>query len=227
MSGYVPNHRPSCQTTMYPTTCHDCGERVFFFSCSCGSAVFFQDRGIPWPIHRCPRRRYDELREGGMSAEQARYTVLMEQRRRSRSVPRKVIEYMDRDAKVAAARRVSAKKTIYAEVCPEEEMDFVGRVMVIERNINMPKQFKLAPNRVAQRLLGKLGRDRWHRIGVRGEAEPDQSIVAEVSAFIRGTDLSKTGIQVGRKVLVAVVPYTPPGQKAVWIVTETTLLPGS
>ena len=226
MSGYVPNHRPSCQTTMYPTTCR-CGMRVFFFSCSCGSAVFFEAPGIPWPIHLCSQRRYDQHRESGMSAEQARYTVAMEQRRQGRTVPERVMESMDRDVKMEAARRVSAKKTIYAEVRPEEEMDFIGSVMTIERNINMPRQFKLQPNRIAQRLLGRLGKGRWHRIGVRGEAEPEQSIVPQVSAFMRGSDLSRTGIHEGQKVLLAVAPYTPPGQLAVWVVTEATSLAGS
>ena len=51
MSG-VPTHGPWCATTAWPTNCPQCGLRVFFFRCTCGSAVFFEQLGHPWPTHR-------------------------------------------------------------------------------------------------------------------------------------------------------------------------------
>lgn len=42
-----------CGSRTYPTTCRECGASVFFFSCDCGSAVFFDDLGWPWPEHFC------------------------------------------------------------------------------------------------------------------------------------------------------------------------------
>ena len=72
MSGYVPRHHPSCQTRTYPTNCHACGKRVFFFFCSCQSAVFLRIAvrslaGAPLcraSIPRTPRARPIGLREG-------------------------------------------------------------------------------------------------------------------------------------------------------------------
>src|SRR5690606_17686842 len=40
-------------TWRLPTKCPHCKEPVFFFSCDCGSKVFFDDLGDPWPIHDC------------------------------------------------------------------------------------------------------------------------------------------------------------------------------
>ncbi len=42
-----------CNSSTYPTRCKYCGGQVFYFSCDCGSKVFFDDLGPPWPEHRC------------------------------------------------------------------------------------------------------------------------------------------------------------------------------
>ena len=49
-------HGPSCNTITFPTRCSLCSTRVFYFSCDCGSKVFFEALGHPWPIHDCLRR---------------------------------------------------------------------------------------------------------------------------------------------------------------------------
>ena len=46
-------HGPSCNTITFPTRCRLCSTRVFYFSCDCGSKVFFEELGYPWPIHDC------------------------------------------------------------------------------------------------------------------------------------------------------------------------------
>ena len=48
----VPTHGPDCETRTWPTGCPTCGQQVFYFSCTCGSGVFFDALGPPWPIHR-------------------------------------------------------------------------------------------------------------------------------------------------------------------------------
>lgn len=48
MSGYVPTHGPDCETRTYKTRCSQCRKHVFFFACSCQSAVFFDSLGHPW-----------------------------------------------------------------------------------------------------------------------------------------------------------------------------------
>ena len=42
-----------CKTHTFPTKCRFCGSDVFFFSCDCGSKVFFDELGSPWPVHNC------------------------------------------------------------------------------------------------------------------------------------------------------------------------------
>ena len=225
MTGYVPQHHPSCRTRTYPTKCPACQMRVFFFSCSCHSAVFFESLGVPWPIHACSAV-YEQLRGRGLSAVDAGLTVYTEHLRRGRTVPARVAEAMEVDAKVEAARRAGAKKTIYRDVLPEENRDFVGTVMSLDRNINVPRHFGLPSNPMASGLLGRLGRGRWHLIRVRdGEAAAEQPIVAELSALLSARDAAKEGLREGRKLLVSVEPWAPPGRDPVWVVSEVTARP--
>lgn len=226
MTGYVPNHHPSCQTRTYPTRCRLCGNRVFFFSCSCQSAVFFDPPlGPSWNKHVCedPADRYDDLRKRGHSARDAQFTVLVEHRRAGRAVPRQLVEFMERAVKAETARRASPKKTLYQEVLPEEELEFAGEVMVIERNVRMTKYFGLASTRIARQLLGRLGRGSWHRIRVRGEMTDGQEIVPETYAFLSARQVAALGLREGQRILVSLTPYRLPGQDPVWIVTETTV----
>ena len=46
-------HGPRCNARTYPTTCRRCRSRVFYFSCDCGSLVFFDNLGPRWSGHNC------------------------------------------------------------------------------------------------------------------------------------------------------------------------------
>ncbi|KIC56986.1 hypothetical protein RM53_10335 [Brevundimonas nasdae] len=53
--GFVPTYASSCSTLTFPTKCKKCTAPTFFFSCSCGSAVLFDELGGYWPVHDCER----------------------------------------------------------------------------------------------------------------------------------------------------------------------------
>ena len=46
-------HGPWCSSRTFPTNCPTCRAKVYFFSCDCGSRVFFDDLGGSWPRHDC------------------------------------------------------------------------------------------------------------------------------------------------------------------------------
>ena|SRR6266404_1078906 len=49
-----PTHPRSCVTlTCHPQKCSKCEERVFYFSCTCGSKVFFDTLFPDWWQHEC------------------------------------------------------------------------------------------------------------------------------------------------------------------------------
>jgi len=48
----VPSHSSDCVTKIFPSKCPYCGKRVLFFSCSCGSKVYFEEGICPFKDHR-------------------------------------------------------------------------------------------------------------------------------------------------------------------------------
>lgn len=56
----IPHHKPGCITKAYKTRCPKCSADVFYFSCNCGTKVFFDELGYPWDIHNCKKGRSEE-----------------------------------------------------------------------------------------------------------------------------------------------------------------------
>ncbi len=46
-------HGYLCGASTRPGQCPSCGGSIFYFSCDCGSKVFFDDLGGDWPRHNC------------------------------------------------------------------------------------------------------------------------------------------------------------------------------
>ena len=46
-------HGPWCGSRTFPTNCPTCHADVYYFSCDCGSRVFFEELGGSWPPHDC------------------------------------------------------------------------------------------------------------------------------------------------------------------------------
>jgi hypothetical protein len=47
------SHGYWCNARTIPLKCKFCGASVFYFFCDCGSKVFFDELGEPWPLHFC------------------------------------------------------------------------------------------------------------------------------------------------------------------------------
>lgn len=89
----VPTHHASCTTRAWPATCPDCTARVFYFSCSCGSKVFFDALGHPWPQHqdRCLAHGVRLLRDAdGLSLDQVTSRIEERARASGQAVPKHV-----------------------------------------------------------------------------------------------------------------------------------------
>ena len=46
-------HGKHCNAVTWLTACPGCKKKIFFFHCDCGSKVFFDELGPPWPRHDC------------------------------------------------------------------------------------------------------------------------------------------------------------------------------
>lgn len=220
----VPTHGPWCSTRLYQTRCWDCRETVYFFSCTCGSRVLFDDPEPPWSDHLCWVNEVRERTKGGSSQSDARYEVLLRLRRAGRKIPDALRNEWDTHTKIEASLKRSAKRTFYRNVRPDAPRDFPGIVMSIERNINMLKLFEMPKNDLARGLLGKLGKYRWHRLHLREHGADELGIVAEMRVLMAASEVDRLGVRPGRRVLVSVKPSAPPHKIPVWKVTEATVI---
>lgn len=50
------SHGNACGGKAYPSTCGGCKRPIFYFHCSHGSKVFFDELGGGWPQHACQAR---------------------------------------------------------------------------------------------------------------------------------------------------------------------------
>lgn len=74
-------HGTWCGARTYPTRCRTCGAQVFYFSCECGSKVFFDSLGGSWPVHDCVQNILDQV-EISIQQEYARRLARQLNRRR-------------------------------------------------------------------------------------------------------------------------------------------------
>ena len=201
----VPTHGPWCETTAWPTNCPQCGVRVFFFRCTCGSAVFFDRLGHPWPIHhhgdsasgggnavnsppkwaRNTMRLVDE--DGSLVAkvEELGFSVIRPRRssdRRPASVSRR-----------RARRRTQVDPIVPVGPGDGEELKVTGLLREIDRGLNPMKSFGYSddgPMAVAmvRAMMGNRWANGFGRITVhapRPETEQMESYTAWVpSRFI-------------------------------------------
>jgi hypothetical protein len=70
-----------CAARTFPMHCRSCRADVFYFSCNCGSKVFFDDLGGDWPLHDCTDHIVKQVRV----AIEAKYADRVAHRRKPKS----------------------------------------------------------------------------------------------------------------------------------------------
>lgn len=96
----VPTHDITCISKAFQTRCPSCGETVWFFSCSCGSKIYFDQLGYPWEPHEC--REFRLKREVSLiqnaerlSSDEIYQMIMAHERRTGVEVDDKVLEMIE------------------------------------------------------------------------------------------------------------------------------------
>jgi hypothetical protein len=164
----VPTHQSECSTKIFVTKCPDCNSEVYFFSCSCGSKVFFEDVGYPWPIHYCKKRELREIIEILKDIE--RYTddeiaevIINYEKAYDVEVPKAIMEIIE----FHIGKRKYPFKVEKIEI-DESIHDLDGKIMEYRKEVNLYKKFgynKSSP--FTKGLLGDLSSDEYGEITIR------------------------------------------------------------
>ena len=209
----VPSHRPSCRTMTWRTNCPDCHRRVWFFACTCGSRVFFDALGEPWPLHMdsCPIYHVRTMIHSGTDVRDIRRLLDSEARSRGLPIPPELDEYLSGYG--------APGKIYFEEQFPSNEpCEIEGRVHEINR-INFFKRFELNDNQIFRRLLGDLVSEPYSEVIVR-EAPAQQNVRIRKRWTFVAPSSQVEGLRTGMTVYAMLEGRTVIEDLAIWVGRE-------
>lgn len=180
-----------CSARTFPMRCRHCGGDVFYFSCNCGSKVFFDDLGGDWPLHDCTAQIIKQVRV----AIDQKYAKRLADRKRPKTWTPPII-----------ALQPAGSETV-------EDLGIVREVCVIDvyKRFRVPRDGGLAPA-----FLGaKLVRNDFLQVTVHtGGLSAEQ--FHSYTFLVRKAEWEKKGVQQGDLVLFEVKGGCTPRGDMFW-----------
>lgn len=208
----VPTHRFGCTTTMWATLCPDCRDPVYFFSCSCGSRVFFDLPHHPWPPHkdRCIPYLMRYLRDvQQMSVAGVRQLLEEFALRKGLQVPQVIRRQL-----VVAENQETGRSTVIPILPRGEPVAAFGTVASVD-SVNFVKRFATGGTVVGRALLGKLLNRAHVEVRIRGDRDPETGFIDEFSFYIASEVWRASQLRLGATVAVDLrVRSVRPGEPA-------------
>lgn len=211
----VPTHKLSCTTKAFPTSCPDCGSNVWYFSCNCGSKVYFDTLGFPWPEHICKDREIRETLEllhdvERYSIDEIYNLIVKHEKKFETEMSDNILEIIE---SVIGKRKYDF---VSEEVLCDESIDVVdGKVMEYNRNVNLHKKFGYDEGSpFSFGLLGDLGKNKYGEIVIR-QSPNEKNVSKEFRVLImKGYKISK-----GESIL-GIVEIAKHSKGKCWILTD-------
>jgi hypothetical protein len=170
----IPTHSSDCVTKIFKTNCPDCNSKVFFFSCNCGSKVYFESIGDPWPQHFCRNHEIKfaiDLVRNSDRMKDSEIIKLIEDH--SKKIGRQLSEELWDIIENELGKR--KKPFNFTEIsCDIDIVGFSGRIIEINKSINFYKRLgldKTAP--FSFDFLGEFRNGNYYEIKLRDN--PDKN----------------------------------------------------
>lgn len=194
-------HGIDCDTQTFPTKCNYCGEKVYYFSCTCGSKVFFNELGSGWPKHSCRDHGSDSqwarqlpktnLKRGGLRVELAPGITVTRPGVRSGNS-------WNIDPKIAAKvkREERSRDQNPIESVPpgiETVVEITGVIRELIRGVDVYKRFKVSRSSMNAAFLRMLGTGNWNQITIHDL----RSVIYSYSFWILDENLPSNGLRIG------------------------------
>lgn len=205
-------HGERCRTRTWPTTCRTCHADVFYFSCDCGSKVFFEALGHPWPLHRCGDHiTYERVIEvvGGREA-------LARGLEASMTTLRIEGTYALRIGRAVRGPKPSPPRINREDPYAGLKADETGVVREFIPDVDPYRRFDVPATPIGAALLGELGRARFDQLTIHTGAlgdEDDFSFTFFIDASVRAA----IGIGKGTLVQCALRGVAVPDREPVWL----------
>lgn len=203
---------------MWATACPDCGTRVYFFSCTCGSAVFFNLPHPPWDPHQDECIPY-----------LARY--LRDVERRTPTSIRQLVERYAADNHLpipkelyrrflAEENRATGRMTVF-EVAPDStETTIVGDIIGVNRSVNFFKRLGYPEGPVSRGILGDLAKEPYVEVIIREVRDPETGFSAQATCFFPKASFDRNGLRQGRSTIAYLRSQSLPNGSKIWIADD-------
>lgn len=214
----VPTHAPGCETRMWATKCPDCNERVFFFSCTCGSKVFFDAPTPPWPRHqdRCIPYLLRVLRDiEQRTITEVRRLVECFAKENDLSIPKDVYNIL-----IAVENRDTGRSTILDLLPDSTETAIVGSIISVNRGVNFFKRLGYPENPISRGVLGDLASKRFVEVMIRKDRDPETGFCYQVTCYYSERGFDRVALSHGKKVIAYLKARRLPNDTQIWIATE-------
>jgi len=163
-------HGPWCTTATFPTRCWECRAAVFFYSCSHGSRVLFDELGWPWPLHDCDgswsRKLHREVDEQGRTrVDVADGVIVVREPRREPPTPEMSRDEIDR---IRARRRDGSTPPPIVRMDPPRTADelLVGVLREFTSDVDPFAKYGMPETTGASALLQQIGRQPVGRVTI-------------------------------------------------------------
>ena len=139
-----------CSSRIWPTRCLTCRSEVWYFSCACGSRVFFDHRGPPWPLHDCNTSWLRDIVRIIEPDGSIRVDL-------SENVSAVRPGTFETQAEITKPSRTRVRFVRMEPVEPFEVMEVSGILHEITQGSSLRKQFRLSDTAMAGAFLRSLG----------------------------------------------------------------------
>ena len=210
-----------CRTRTFPTKCRYCQQEVFFFSCNCGSAVFFDQLGPPWPIHPC----HPEDDPYAPEKPNTSFVPL-----RERLVPvsnpfKGPFPGIEADVVRRATAKVDDHPILRIDPEPKSRRIIVGEVRELTLAANVFKAYRYSDALMGRAMLGKLGAQPVGKITVHAPpAEPGDHVRESYNAWIPSSRIRDSRVARGAAVVAEVEGVPVPDRSPAWFCERIELL---
>ena len=211
-----PTHGSSCNAVTWPTKCPGCREPVFFFQCDCGSKVFFDELGIPWPIHDCDTSWANNLirtrdSSGGITVEIAEGITV-----------RRPPEKFSVDSSIVSKARQRKKQPNQDPIIAVGPEGSLGQITVVgilrERQVEVDvvKSLKLpVASSMVSAFLGPLAKGKWGKVTLH-KPSSRQDIRHSYTFWVASQSIAEAKNSRGVTVMAKLSPLFIPNIDAVW-----------
>ena len=200
----IPTHNDRCVTKAFMTNCPDCRDDVWFFSCNCGSKVYFNDLGWPWDQHICKDRVLREAIQLVRLSDRLSETEIYNRidalaKRKGLEIPEDIAEMLDSEL---------GKRKFDLKVIPISDLTGItnisGRVMQVNKEVSFVKRYNIDVNKpLTKGLAGELVNSSFSEIFIR-EHPNMKNECREFQVFVERNYLASNPISIGKTILANV-----------------------